>query len=160
MIAAQYLSALRKICTRLKDSHINWVVTGRLGMALQGVPVTVHDIDIQTDKDGAHEIERHFSECVILPVRYSPTEQIRSHLGMLEIDDIKVEIMGDIQKRVEEQTWEAPLKWSATGVGWKLKECRYLFCRWSMSIRHISNWAEPKRLRYCAIGCKKKEARQ
>ena len=110
MIAAQYLSTVRKLCIRLEDRQINWVVTGSLGMALQGVPVTVHDIDIQTDEDGAYEIERCFSECVIKPVRYSLSEQIRSHFGMLEIDGIQVEIMGDLQKRLGDQSWEKPVK--------------------------------------------------
>ncbi len=79
-------------------------------MALQGVPVTVHDIDIQTDEEGAYEIERRFSKYVIKPVRYSISEQIRSHFGMLEIDGIKVEIMGDLQKRLDDQSWEGPVK--------------------------------------------------
>jgi len=79
-------------------------------MALQGMPVEVHDIDIQTDKDGAYEIERCFAEFVIEPVRYSETERIRSYLGMLEIDGIKVEIMGDIQKRLGNRSWEEPIK--------------------------------------------------
>ena len=79
-------------------------------MALQGMPVEVHDIDIQTDKDGAYEIERCFVEFVIKPLRYSEIERIRSHLGMLEIDGIKVEIMGDIQKRLGNQGWEEPVK--------------------------------------------------
>ena len=79
-------------------------------MALQGMPVEVHDIDIQTDKDGAYEIERCFAEFVIEPVRYSETERIRSYLGVLEIDGVKVEIMGDIQKRLGNRSWEEPVK--------------------------------------------------
>jgi len=50
-------------------------------MALQGVPIPVHDIDIQTDKDGAYEIERCFAEYVVEPVRYSESQQTaRDHL--------------------------------------------------------------------------------
>lgn len=79
-------------------------------MALQGIPVEVHDIDIQTDKDGAYEIENCFAEYVVQPVRYSESERIRSHLGVLEIDGIRVEIMGDIQKHLGNQTWEEPVK--------------------------------------------------
>ena len=113
MIEQQHLNTLRKIYARLDDPtarQINWVITGSLGMALQGVPVDVHDIDIQTDKDGAYEIESRFPEYVITPVRYKISERIRSHLGALEIDGIKVEIMGDIQKRLEDLTWEEPVK--------------------------------------------------
>jgi hypothetical protein len=94
----------------LKDSQINWVVTGSLGMALQGMAIEVHDIDLQTDKDGAYKIERLFSKYVVKPVCFSTSERIRSHFGALEIDGIKVEIMGDIQKRLDSQTWEEPVK--------------------------------------------------
>ena len=79
-------------------------------MALQGMDMDIHDIDIQTDKDGAYEIENHFSEYVIKPVHYSASERIRSHFGALEMDGIKIEIMGDLQKRLDNQTWEEPVK--------------------------------------------------
>ena len=110
MIAKAYLKVLEKIVNRLQDSPIVWVVTGSLGMALQGVPIEVHDIDIQTDRNGAYEIERRLAEYVVKPVTYSESERIRSHFGMLEIDGIKVEIMGDLQKRLDNQSWEEPVK--------------------------------------------------
>jgi hypothetical protein len=110
MIESKYLDALHKIYVLLKDCQITWVVTGSLGMALQGMDVEVHDIDLQTDKDGAYEMERRFSKYVVKPVHYSTSERIRSHLGVLEINGVKVEIMGDIQKRMDSQTWEEPVK--------------------------------------------------
>ena len=110
MTTSQYLEVLQKILTKIKDSPINWAVTGSLGMALQGVPVEVHDIDIQTDEDGAYEIERCLAEFVVRPVRYRESERIRSHFGVLEIDGIKVEIMGALQKRVDDQLWEDPVE--------------------------------------------------
>jgi hypothetical protein len=105
-----YLKVLKEIVNRLEDKPIIWVLTGSLGMALQGIPIQVHDIDIQTDKDGAYEIERCFAEYVVEPVRYSESERICSHFGVLEIDDIKVEIMGNIQKRLGDWSWEKPVK--------------------------------------------------
>ena len=110
MIEMQYIKTLQRIYARLEDNKVNWVITGSLGMALQGVDVEVHDINIQTDKDGAYEIERRFFEYVVQPVRYSVSERIRSHLGALGIGGIKVEIMGDIQKRLDDRTWEEPVK--------------------------------------------------
>jgi len=106
MIDPSYLEVLRKIFSRLNNTNVNWVVTGSLSFALQGVPVKPNDIDIQTDKDGAYEIEKRFSEFVTRKVIFSPTERIRSHFGALMIDGIKVEIMGDLQKLLEDGTWE------------------------------------------------------
>jgi hypothetical protein len=110
MIETQYLATLHKIYLRLKDCRSIWAITGSLGMTLQGMDLKVHDIDIQTDRGGAFEIEGKFSENIIDPVRYSQSERIRSYLGKLGIDGIQVEIMGDIQKRIDEKTWEEPVQ--------------------------------------------------
>ncbi len=106
MIDPVYLNVLRQIHARLCNTDVNWVVTGSLGFALQGVPVQPNDIDIQTDKVGAYEIERRFSDVIIRKVKYSATERIKSHFGALQIDGIEVEIMGDIQKRGVDGVWE------------------------------------------------------
>lgn len=110
MIPNDHLKALAVIVDRLRDRAIAWVVTGSLGMALQGVPAQVHDIDIQTDEDGAYEIERCLAAYVVKPVRYSESERIRSHFGALEVDGIKVEIMGGVQKRLNDLDWEEPVR--------------------------------------------------
>ena len=109
MLNIAYLKVLHKINARLNNTSVNWAVTGSLGFALQGVPVEPNDIDIQTDKRGAYEIEHHFSEFVTKRVTFSSTERIRSYFGELMIDGIKVEIMGDIQKRLENRSWENPV---------------------------------------------------
>ncbi len=110
MDLSHYLKVLRKIVSRLEDSPIDWVTTGSLGMALQGVPIDVHDIDIQADEHGAYEIERRLAEYVVKPVCYRESERICSHLGMLKIDGFQVEIMGDFQIRLDDQRWEEPIK--------------------------------------------------
>ena len=109
MLNTAYLKVLRKINTQLSNTNVNWAITGSLGFALQGVPAEPNDIDIQTDKRGAYEIERHFSEFMTKRVTLSSTEKIRSHFGKLMIDGIKIEIMGDIQKRLEDGNWENPV---------------------------------------------------
>ena len=121
MIAARYLNALRVIARRLEGQAIDWAVTGSCGFALQGLDVAVHDIDLQTDGPGAYAIERALADKSSRKVAYSAAERIRSHFGTLEIDGVKVEIMGGIQKRLGDGTWEAPVdirlhqRWVAIG---------------------------------------------
>lgn len=110
MIVSNYLSVLGKIYSQLKDCKAAWVISGSLGMVLQGMEMDVHDIDIQTDKQGAFEIEKQLSDYVVVPVQFSPSERICSYLGRLDIDGVKVEIMGDLQKRIGDQTWEVPVR--------------------------------------------------
>ena len=98
MIEKCYLEVMGVILSRLKDLFHPWAVTGSLGLFLQGVEVDVHDIDLQSTKEGAFAIERALEEYVVHHVEYLESERIRSFFGELDIDGIKVEIMGDIQK--------------------------------------------------------------
>jgi hypothetical protein len=115
MLDPSYLMVLRKICERLSNTGINWALTGSCSFALQGIDVEPHDIDVQTNKRGAYEIENLFSEFVTSKIVFScmhahaSAKRIRSYLGALLIDGIKVEIMGDIQILGEDGVWEEPV---------------------------------------------------
>lgn len=102
----QHISVLCVIADRLKKSDLNWVVTGSVAFALREISwPTPTDIDIQTDKAGAYEIEKKLAEYRTRPVSLSETERIRSHFGQLQIGGITVEIMGDIQHRLPGGQW-------------------------------------------------------
>ncbi len=109
MIPERHLAALKIICDRLSDMPTAWAVTGSFGMALQGMEVEVHDIDLQTSDTGAYEIGERLSEYVVQPVRLLPSERISSHFGVCEIAGVKVEIMGSVQKWIDGQGWEEPV---------------------------------------------------
>jgi hypothetical protein len=100
LLEQRYLDVLRELSVRLEvpGSSVLWVVAGSAAFALQGLPVTVHDVDIQTDTAGAYEMERRFAASVTRPVRYATAERIRSHLGALILDGITAEVMGDISE--------------------------------------------------------------
>lgn len=105
---ARFFEVLRLIHSRLRHLPHPWVLTGSLGMALQGMPVAVHDIDLQTDRAGAYTIADRLVAFITQPVHERISERLRSHFGRLEIHGIRVEIMGDIQKWVD-GAWEPPV---------------------------------------------------
>jgi len=102
------LKVLKKIKGQLEKTDIIWAVTGSTAFALRGLPFDPEDIDIQTDKKGAYRMEEVLSEYVVEEVEFSSSDKIRSHFGTLEISGIKVEIMGDLQKKVK-GSWEPPI---------------------------------------------------
>lgn len=109
MIPENFIAALSQIVSALEGKDISWAVTGSMGFALQGVPVTPNDIDLQTDTVGAYEIEQHFCDQVVRSVTRKTSEQMRSMLGRFMLGDVKVEIMGDVQKCQPDDTWEPPV---------------------------------------------------
>jgi hypothetical protein len=110
LIGQKYSQVLRILLPMLsKEPLPTWVITGNLGFALQGLAIDVQDVDLQTDADGAYEIERRLSRYSVRRVAFSATDRIRSHFGALEINGIRVEIMGALQKFLPEGRWEEPV---------------------------------------------------
>lgn len=111
-IDPKILKALQIIYPELTNpgrKPINWAVTGSLGMVLHGMQMDIHDIDIQTDKEGAYEIERRLVKYLVKLVHFKASERIRSYFGVFEIGGIKIEVMGDMQHLLHDQTWDSPV---------------------------------------------------
>ena len=114
MLPPAHIQIILQIKERLALGHPLWAVTGSTSFALQGLDVPVHDIDIQTDADGAYFFARLFSEYLLASVHFCGTDQIRSHFGRFLWDGILIEVMGDVQKPELDGTWGSPtdlLRW-------------------------------------------------
>jgi hypothetical protein len=46
----------------------------------------------------------------VLPVLYKASERMRSRLGKLNVEGVQVEILGGIQKRLQDGEWEPPVQ--------------------------------------------------
>lgn len=82
MVGERHLTVLKKIYRRLKNTDIIWAITGSTAFALQGLPFVPKDIDLQTNKYGAYEVEKLFVNNIRKKVEFSSTEKIRSHSGV------------------------------------------------------------------------------
>ena len=110
-INAVYLSVLEYICNLLYGTRITWALTGSLNLALQGVDIKANDIDIISDKRGVYQIESIFKEHIKKPVNYEELPQLRSHFGILLISGIPIDIMGDVENKVNNNKWEPHINW-------------------------------------------------
>ncbi len=107
-IPERFLPPLRIITERLEGSAVDWVITGSLGWALHGIPLEIHDIDLQTDQPGAERMDALLAEYSRQKLFWRPSECIHSYFAVLEIQGIGVEIMGAMQKRLPDGGWEEP----------------------------------------------------
>lgn len=95
-------AAHRRAVHRLVDvlpADLPWALTGSTSFALQGLDLKPDDIDVQTTEAGAYRIEATFADAVATPVEFRESEGIRSHFGVLGLEGIEVEIMGDVERR-------------------------------------------------------------
>ena len=108
MIEVRIRGALEELVKRLGSVDVTWAITGSLAHRLHGVPVDIHDIDVLTDRHGAYEIASLFKREVVRQVRLRQTENVRSHFGELNLRGVAVEIIGDMETRRSDGSWEGP----------------------------------------------------
>lgn len=109
MLEVTLLTALRALYTRINFQSINWAITASCGLALQGVPVSVRDIDLLTDHAGASRLQQLFAAEITRPVQRSAAETIQSNYGAFLLEGYVFEIIGDVQYRFADGRWEDPL---------------------------------------------------
>ncbi|MFB6082525.1 MAG: nucleotidyltransferase domain-containing protein [Halanaeroarchaeum sp.] len=90
---------------RLDGTGVDWALTGSCSFALQGVPLSPNDVDVQTNRAGAYAIAETFAAAVDDPVTWSEGDRIRSAYGTLVVDGVEVELMGGVQRRRADGTW-------------------------------------------------------
>ncbi len=103
MISENILQALRVVYDRLNDRNVCWMLVGSLSLAVQGVDVVPHDIDVLTDKPGVFLIGGLLKDYAKKPVEYKQTVEARSYLGEFCIYGIEIEVMAEYQEKVNGQ---------------------------------------------------------
>lgn len=86
-----------------------WALTGSAGLRLQGLDLTVHDLDLQTDVKTMYQLERELADYMKVPVHVWETEHTLSYHARAEVDGLQVEFLGDVRHRGAEGAWDAPL---------------------------------------------------
>ena len=102
----RWRSVLKRVVTALDAADIDYRVVGGTALALRGLPVPVNDVDIEMAVEDAYRCQALFAAhevgrptYVVDPVAFCESEQVRSHIGRLDFDGLRVEIMADLHRR-------------------------------------------------------------
>lgn len=98
-VKPRWRAVLRRIARRLDEAGVAYTVVGGASAALQGVPLPVKDLDLETNVEDAYRFQTLFADCAVEPVALRESETYRSHLGRFDLDGVEVEVMGDLHRR-------------------------------------------------------------
>ena len=93
-----------------------WALTGSAGLRLQGVDISVNDLDLQTDKEDVYVIEKKLGNFMKVSVHRWESEHTNSLHGQAVINGIMVELLGDMQHRQPGGAWEPPVDILSTRI--------------------------------------------
>ncbi len=96
-----------RVLVRLADSlrDFTWALGGSGALALHGIPIEPNDLDICTDRASAYRMEAFLDAPILQAVELRTSEMIRSHLGMLQVGNVPVELIGDMEIRTPDGAW-------------------------------------------------------
>lgn len=102
-VPASHRAALFALCDRIPHGW-PWAVTASANLALRWFDVSPGDVDVTADGETVYDVADLFSEAVVRPVRppaSEPGDRIRSHFGALELGGSEVELMGEVEHRID-----------------------------------------------------------
>ncbi len=92
-------SVVRQVVPAMFKSQQPWALMGSTCSVLQGLDgYSPPDIDLVTTMQGAYIMQGAVAGCgaTVRPVSWSVAPLYESHFGIFEVDDVKVEVMGDL----------------------------------------------------------------
>jgi hypothetical protein len=106
----QHTNVLALLVERIPPTEYSWALTGSAGLRLQGVDISVNDLDLQTDGKTIFRLEKQLTEFMKTPVHFWNSEHTLSYHGQAAINGLQVEFLGDMRHRRPDGSWEPPLK--------------------------------------------------
>lgn len=103
-------SVARQVVPAMFKSQQPWALMGSTASVLQGIDsYTPPDIDLVTTRDGAYIMQGAVAACgaTVRPVSWSVSPPYESHFGIFEVEDVKVEVMGDLIIRCDDGVIDA-----------------------------------------------------
>lgn len=106
----EFREALSLFYNSIFNQDIKWVLTGSYRLYLSGLNISPSDIDIISNKTDIYVIENNLISYSFQKVNFSINNRIMSHFGILNINGVKIELIGDVKNFIND-TWEEHLEW-------------------------------------------------
>jgi hypothetical protein len=98
--------ALRTLLETLRPQEFVWILTGSASLRLQGVDVTVNDLDLECQPQAIRRIEQALSEYITTPVHLWESDRIRSLDGKALLGGVDVELIADLEVLDSDGSWK------------------------------------------------------
>ena len=115
-LPGQHAQVLLLLIEKIPPAELPWALTGSAGLRLQGVDVSLNDLDLQTDSQTIYILDQKLAEFMKAPVHVWESEHTLSHHGQAEINGLQVEFLGDMRHRSPAGIWEPAIDIASTRV--------------------------------------------
>jgi hypothetical protein len=108
MIPDNFIPVIKTLARQCDQLGLTWAFTGSLNLALWGFELEPHDIDLETDRLGATQLDLHYQDKAVWSLHFRDSEIMRSYFARYDFDGVQVEVMGDCQYHLADGSWVPP----------------------------------------------------
>lgn len=95
----KWKEALQAFLERIEGTGIEWWLTGSCALALRGIPIVPHDVDIMLDSKDISKINEIFSDVIIEPIEATEMWVVK-HFGVMFLN-ARIDIAFDPEDYVD-----------------------------------------------------------
>jgi hypothetical protein len=121
MIPGNFIPVIKTLSSQCDSQGLTWAFTGSLNLALWGVELEPHDIDLETNRYGAEQFDHLHAARAVWSLHLRKTEFMQSWFARYDFDGVQVEVMGDcryhqadgslsglrpLEKRIRRMDWQ------------------------------------------------------
>ncbi|MCJ7551013.1 MAG: hypothetical protein MUQ30_15170, partial [Anaerolineae bacterium] len=97
----RWRAVLRNLARELQAHCVDYRLVGGAALALRGLDAELNDLDLEMPKANAYALGERFVENVVVPLAWRETETLRSHFGRFEIDGVPVDVMAELERKID-----------------------------------------------------------
>jgi len=111
-LQALFFQVLMKVEEKIHDLKFSWGLIGSMNHYIQGIDIIPKDIDLITTREGVFAISECLKEFEIQKSEFLSQHSIRSYYGVFKVQEIRIEVMGEIEYLLADGHWHTHENWS------------------------------------------------
>jgi hypothetical protein len=121
MLPGNFIPVIKTLSSQCDHLGLTWAFTGSLNLALWGIELEPHDIDLETDRFGAEQFDHMHAARAVWSLHIRDSEIMRSWFARYNFDGVQVEVMGDCCFHQADGSWsgQRPLEKRIRRVDWQ-----------------------------------------
>jgi hypothetical protein len=108
MLPGKFIPVVKTLASQCDSLGITWAFTGSLNLFIWGFDLEPHDIDLETDRFGAEQLNRLNAGRAIWPLHLRESEIMQSWFARYDFEGVQVEVMGDCRYRLPDGSLISP----------------------------------------------------
>jgi hypothetical protein len=108
MLPGKFIPIINTLANQCDRLGLTWAFTGSINLVMWGFDLEPNDIDLETDRYGAEQVDHLNADRAVWALHLRESEVMQSWFARYDFEGVQVEVMGDCRYRLPDGSWVDP----------------------------------------------------